>query len=458
VDQTSKPTRSFAWLKWLVFILLLLASLGLAFWLLPSASLNVQARIDALKKAGYPVTAQDLDKMYPPLPDDQNSVVIYQRAFSNFVQRPKNATNWPFVYSIPLLVRNPPRPGWANQLPTDVKQAIANYLTQNEGTLDLLHQANSIQKGYYDIGFKNGFSNVEFKPFFQISDNAQLLALATFMHCEEGRPDLAAQTTLDSLGLARSLEHAPLISWPIARDHCLGLTASSLRLTLNKIQLSDEELESLAATFHEAEAVDTIKLWLICDRCQAIAFHDEISRKSFLHRKDLSLSRKFSALVYYFQKYRESGYLFYLEMMDKYIGASDMPYPDRLEVAKQLDLKAAKSSEFERGFAEMLFEDWHGRFVIEARTRADLLLSETALAIERYRLANQYQLPAALQDLVPAYLTAVAADPFDGKPLRFNRLPKGYLIYSIGEDGVDNGGREWNPDTKTGDITFTVER
>jgi len=55
-------------------------------------------------------------------------------------------------------------------------------------------------------------------------------------------------------------------------------------------------------------------------------------------------------------------------------------------------------------------------------------------------------------------------DPFDGKPLRFKRLANGYMIYSIGRDLHDDGGKEEPPST-TGvaktenyDITFTVER
>jgi hypothetical protein len=47
--------------------------------------------------------------------------------------------------------------------------------------------------------------------------------------------------------------------------------------------------------------------------------------------------------------------------------------------------------------------------------------------------------------------------------LRYHRLAKGYVIYSIGADGHDDGGREkpadWKPGDKTTyDITFTVER
>ena len=55
------------------------------------------------------------------------------------------------------------------------------------------------------------------------------------------------------------------------------------------------------------------------------------------------------------------------------------------------------------------------------------------------------------------------ADPFDGHSLRYKRLEMGYVIYSIGEDGEDNGGRERPVNIKSTDkthydITFTVER
>ncbi|MBN1443872.1 MAG: hypothetical protein JXA90_14270 [Planctomycetes bacterium] len=47
-------------------------------------------------------------------------------------------------------------------------------------------------------------------------------------------------------------------------------------------------------------------------------------------------------------------------------------------------------------------------------------------------------LPEKLEDLVPAFLDAVPADPYDGQPLRYSRQKR--LVYSVGEDLVDDGG------------------
>jgi hypothetical protein len=61
------------------------------------------------------------------------------------------------------------------------------------------------------------------------------------------------------------------------------------------------------------------------------------------------------------------------------------------------------------------------------------------LAAERYRQAH-HEWPVSLDALVPAELAAVPIDPFDGHPLRFRRLPDGFVVYSVGPDETDDGG------------------
>ncbi len=69
-------------------------------------------------------------------------------------------------------------------------------------------------------------------------------------------------------------------------------------------------------------------------------------------------------------------------------------------------------------------------------------LLKMELAIRQYRLENG-ELPARLVELVPKYASAVPIDPYDANqgPLRYVRKPAGYLLYSVGYDGDDDGGR-----------------
>ena len=92
---------------------------------------------------------------------------------------------------------------------------------------------------------------------------------------------------------------------------------------------------------------------------------------------------------------------------------------------------------------------WHGlelgaelprftREVADAEMQRQLLI--TAIAIRRYQLIH-LENPAALSSLVPDLLRSAPRDPMDGKPLRYHaREGDSYVLYSIGEDGEDNGG------------------
>lgn len=85
-------------------------------------------------------------------------------------------------------------------------------------------------------------------------------------------------------------------------------------------------------------------------------------------------------------------------------------------------------------------ETFHRQVLPEVQTIGRLLMVE--LALRQYQLAHDAW-PDTLDELVPQYLREVPTDPFDaeGRPLRYKRSGEGYLLYSVGYDGKDDGGR-----------------
>jgi hypothetical protein len=83
------------------------------------------------------------------------------------------------------------------------------------------------------------------------------------------------------------------------------------------------------------------------------------------------------------------------------------------------------------------------------RAKRWLLICEVALQGHR---AEHGEFPDDLADLVPGYLSAVPKDPFSNKPFIYRRQPTGYLLYSVGPDGKDDGGRPFDYNTDRGDI------
>lgn len=84
---------------------------------------------------------------------------------------------------------------------------------------------------------------------------------------------------------------------------------------------------------------------------------------------------------------------------------------------------------------------------LNSRAQNALLLAVLALrAFEQERGAY----PQDLQELVPGYLSRVPADPFGAGALLYRRTGKGYLLYSIGPDRQDDGGRPIDDSNRPG--------
>ncbi|HEY3285354.1 MAG TPA: hypothetical protein VGN26_24030 [Armatimonadota bacterium] len=77
-----------------------------------------------------------------------------------------------------------------------------------------------------------------------------------------------------------------------------------------------------------------------------------------------------------------------------------------------------------------------------ANSRAQNGMAAVSLALRAYQLAHGAY-PASLNALVPAYLPSAPDDPFAAQPqsLRYRKQGNGYLLYSVGPDAKDDGGR-----------------
>jgi hypothetical protein len=67
-------------------------------------------------------------------------------------------------------------------------------------------------------------------------------------------------------------------------------------------------------------------------------------------------------------------------------------------------------------------------------------LTVAAIALKRFQLKHG-NFPEKISELTPEFLASVPLDPVDGQPLRYRRNADGtYLLYSVGANGVDDGG------------------
>jgi hypothetical protein len=76
----------------------------------------------------------------------------------------------------------------------------------------------------------------------------------------------------------------------------------------------------------------------------------------------------------------------------------------------------------------------------EATLEAMMLATKSGLACKVYR--NKYgRYPDSLEALVPEFLNEIPIDPFNEKPLVYRVTGDEVLIYSLGSNEKDDGGR-----------------
>jgi len=148
--------------------------------------------------------------------------------------------------------------------------------------------------------------------------------------------------------------------------------------------------------------------------------------------------------------------------MGKVIELASRNPPDYLEVDRHFAKAAAFSKRKRRTFSALIFANYAHAGVREHDSLARLRLAIAGLALEQFR-EEQGRLTDTLNDLEPRFLTELPQDPFTGAELRYRRLPKGYVIYSVGRDLIDDGGKEPTPGQLSRgdsgyDLTLTVER
>ena len=90
--------------------------------------------------------------------------------------------------------------------------------------------------------------------------------------------------------------------------------------------------------------------------------------------------------------------------------------------------------------SKILISNFEATFVKEAVLESNILASRTGLACRLYK-SRTGQYPESLEALVPGILTVVPIDPFTGKPLVYRRDGEGFIVYSLGSNQKDDGGR-----------------
>ena len=426
----------------------------------------VDAKLQEIRAAGLPTDGKELNAYYPAVPDNENAALVMTQAFALMHNYPDSRSNE--TAYLKFLPRD-------QRLTAEQKQVFASYVEMNSAALAKMRESIKLPESRYPVDYTPGPGTL-LPHLGNLHNLAEIVRYESLLASESGDTTNALAAIENFVGMAQTLDQEPDIIAQLVRISLIAIAKNSLEHCLNINSLNESELVGLASTFSSAEKTNLMARALTGDRADHVPVFQLARSKSknavelvegaqqvggFSTRAlDAWLIREprfFRAIGFW-----DRDFCYFLDVMETNIALDSIAPPRSLAAADNFE-KANQEMERKHYYLSKLFVTALSKTVIkEASNIAILRTTIAAIAIERFRLARG-QLPENLSELVPQFLPTVPSDPFAGAPLRYHRIAKGYVIYSVGADGRDDGGREkptdWKSSDKTTyDITFTVER
>ena len=427
------------------------------------ARVEIQKRLEAIRNAGQPLTAQDLAKLYPDPPPEHDAVLLLKQALAALVI-PRDSTNLPFFGGKSW-------PKGTAPLEKAMLDEMQTWTEKNQKVFDTV-SVEQLTGAWIGCSYSNGFTNLVHAPLSEISQLVKLLCLNAVLQAELQHPKEAIQSLQKALAIGNAWRNdMPIHGFvKLATQRWI---CSTLDRVLNRTAIADSDLMSTSASLTLTN-LGTTKEFIINERCFGLSQASQLqslAKQATGHTFSLVrvLLKSYQARIIY----RDQDLLNYLESIERCLATVDLPLSNTIPAI--LNIKRDSEKFWEKRHVNFLntFKKERISLLSISESQIDMnLLSEAdditqihvtraALAVERWRLAHNSNVPNSLAELVPDYLSAVPIDPFDEQPLRYKKLAHGYVVYSIGSDFTDDGGKEKPADAKDSDhydITFTVDR
>ena len=423
-----------------------------------------ERRIAALRAAGEPVTASELAARYPDPPPERD----FRRLLRSLLPAGSSPAADPPIGDVSAVLERVRALSNREPFAPELSEQARVGLADNAATVELLLRTDLAGFGLLHQWQTSGWTNNSDRDGDKIFVRIMLcrtLAMQAAYEAEIGHSQRAATALVRGYQVARLPGHVGIIS-AVGQLACESTMQPAVERTLNRAALTDDDLRRLGEALPRPS--DLLLETMLTERGYQIYWWNDPVVSS-LSLEGVSVANPTLKHAQYRVGHLLRGYDGRLQLLDRW---ADRVAVTRLPMREQLAAIAASQSKVfqirasQTNFASRLQKCWDVDYGLLGLTEpkviylfntnavdlAGLANAQAAVAIERWRLVHPGRLPDTLAELVPAYLAAVPLDPYDGQPVRYKKLPVGYVVYSVGMGWTDQGERSGSA------ITLTVER
>jgi hypothetical protein len=402
---------------------------------------DVIAEADRANPDGWQL--EDIDAHREEVPDLENAALVAMKVKSLL------PANWP-------MERNNSAGGGTTQEPwdqralqpfpeTQLDPGVTNDLRANLAKVDAARAEARKLIGMTRGRFPLQWAEDIFTTVIQSQDAraaAMLLRYEATLASQDGNADTAVGLARGIVGSARSVGDEPTLISALIRFACDAQALAALERALAQGEPSTWELETMQALLQK-EATEPIFLqgvrgeraglhkMLLGLRHGGTSLAQLAGATGPIEKKVLDMSSPMLAR-------RSHAYM--LRLLNEYVEAAELPPEKQDPVMSSLERKVKQAKVDYDIVTALVMPAMIKVSAANRRGVGNLRCAYVALALERYR-RDHGRWPDTLDALVPTYLAGVPTDPQDGKPLRYQRRSDGVVVYWIGDDGIDDGGK-----------------
>jgi hypothetical protein len=396
---------------------------------------------------------EDLEGGRSEVPDAENGALVVLAAHKLL------PPNW-------LPLPPPPTPGLAEaledlspelQLNDQQRKDLRAALQSAAPALTSARGLAQLPRGHYAVAWAPDVMGTLMPHLQEAREVANFLSLDAALRVQEGDVDGALASAHAALNTGRSVGDEPTTISQLVRRACVQVALRSIERTLAQGEPSGPVLAELQRQLEQEAEPPVLLLALRSERASMNSALEafkagKVNYQSYGMKLPLLLPSPAMTLVDAAKA--RAAHAAYLRYLTELVEIGKLPPQEqkaRLAKLKKPDVVLPQLLEALGGGNDTKIVD------IFQRQEALLHAAVTALATERYR-RDKGHWPEALTDLIPDFLVQVPIDPYNGGPLRYRRLEDGVVVYSVGPDGQDDGGkivRRGNPPSGA-DIGFRL--
>jgi hypothetical protein len=371
----------------------------------------LESRLQTIRDAGHPLCLADLAR--EPIPPEKNAAVYYRRArgdlqaISHELEAVRKSDGWPY-----------------GALSLEDLQTIERAMSAYPDVISLVRKAADCPDSYSDTDYgvtvvelwsseMGGLAEVQ-------SDRsvARYLGDRCLMLTAKGDRDEALRTCILGLQLSRHLDNEPLL---MAHGVAMIVRRTGIA-TANRVLRSgpvgDSARDALDAELARHDLTEAYRQALITERGCGLACLKYKNRGHFWPVRG----------------FWNNAVIHYLDVMDIQLALASQPYHQVLRAGPTAVSEPLVPWDL---FTYFLSQASHRAREATERNRATMRCLRILNAVTR--LEQQGVEVTGFVDLkLPEEETI---DPFTGKPLVMKKLPDGWVIYSVGANLKDDGGK-----------------